>query len=149
MPLVIFVIFPFLFVHPTNYYIFGKFPSNVTNCYIFITLPFSFCMPLIPTFSSHYLFDLCIPLITTFLSPNWGVGKKFWLKKKCKFVVMVRQVCDLGIGITWVQVSRLPMPHPDNDKWKCTMFTNKFYVSAHHIDKIVQVNAFTGWITQY
>ena len=25
----------------------------------------------------------------------------------------------------WVQVSRLPMPHLDKDRWKHTMFTNK------------------------
>ena len=53
------------------------------------------------------------------------------------------QVCDLGIGITWVQVSRLPMLHPDNDKWKCTMFTNKSYILACHVNKILQVNVFT------
>ena len=35
-------------------------------------------------------------------------------------------VCDSGIKITWVQVSRLPMPHPDKDRWKHTVFTNKF-----------------------
>ena len=64
-------------------------------------------------------------------------------------MVIVGQVCDLGIRITWVQVSRLPMPHPVNDKWKCTMFTNEFYVSACHINKILQVNVFTGWTTQY
>ena len=37
-------------------------------------------------------------------------------------------ICDSGIGITWVQVSRLPMPYPDKDKWKCTTFTNNLYV---------------------
>ena len=25
-------------------------------------------------------------------------------------------ICPSGIEITWVQVSRLPMPHPDNDR---------------------------------
>ena len=35
------------------------------------------------------------------------------------------------------------MPHPDNDQWKHTMFTNKSYISAHHIDKILQVNVIT------
>ena len=107
------IVFPlFLFVHPTNYYIFGKFPSNVTNCYIFITLPFRFCMPLIPTFSS----------------PKWGVGRSSG--SKLMFMVVVGWVCDLAIRITWVQVSRLPVPHLDNDKWKCTMFPNKLYVSV-------------------
>ena len=24
----------------------------------------------------------------------------------------------------WVHVSRLPVPHPDKDRWKCTMITN-------------------------
>ena len=43
----------------------------------------------------------------------------------------------------WVHVSRLPMPHPDNDQWKHTMFTNKSYISACHVDKILQVNVFT------
>ena len=99
-------------------------------------------MPLIPTFSSHYLFYLCIPLITTFSSPNCGVGRISG--SKLKFMVVMGWVCDSGIGITWVQVSRLPMPHPDNDKWKCTMFTNKLYVSVHLVDKILQVNVYTG-----
>ena len=36
----------------------------------------------------------------------------------------------------WVHVSRLPMPHLDNDKWKHTMFTNKIYISVCCIDKI-------------
>ena len=40
------------------------------------------------------------------------------------------KVCDSGIGIIWVQVSRLLMPHPNKDRWKCTMFTNNFYVSV-------------------
>ena len=30
----------------------------------------------------------------------------------------------LGLRIIWVHVSRLPMPHPDRDIWKHTMFTN-------------------------
>ena len=72
-----------------------------------------------------------------------GVGKSFG-SKNIKFIVMVGQVCDLGIGITWVQVSRLPMLHPDNDKWKCTMFTNKCYILACHGDKILQVNIDSG-----
>ena len=42
-----------------------------------------------------------------------------------KFVVTI---CDSGIRITWVQVSRLPVLHPDKDRWKHTMFTNNFYV---------------------
>ena len=28
----------------------------------------------------------------------------------------------LGLKIIWMQVSRLPMLHPDRDRWKCTMF---------------------------
>ena len=32
------------------------------------------------------------------------------------------------------------LPHLDNDQWKCTMFTNEFYISAHHFDKILQGN---------
>ena len=36
-------------------------------------------------------------------------------------------ICDSDIKIIWVQVSRLPMPHPDKDRWKCTMFTNNLY----------------------
>ena len=107
------------FVHATNCYIFVKFPSTncyivitypSTNCYIFITLPFSFCMPLIATFASHVL---------------W-VGEV--LDQNLFRVIVGSQVCDLGIRITWMQVFRLPMLHLDNDKWKCTMFTNKSYI---------------------
>ena len=32
------------------------------------------------------------------------------------------------------------MPHPDNDRWKCTMFTNKIYLSVCSCDKISLVN---------
>ena len=74
-----------------------------------------------------------MPLIATFSSHGMG-GRKYL--DKILFGVIVRAADDSGIGITWVQVSRLPMPHPDNDQWKCTMFTNKSYISAHHIDKI-------------
>ena len=31
-------------------------------------------------------------------------------------------LCDSGIRITWVLVSRLPMLHPERDRWKHTMF---------------------------
>ena len=44
-------------------------------------------------------------------------------------------ICDSGIGIAWVQVSRLPMPHPDKDKWKYTTFTNNFYVFSMLLQK--------------
>ena len=37
-------------------------------------------------------------------------------------------VYDFGIRIIWVQVSRLPMPHPDKDRWKCTMITNYSFI---------------------
>ena len=37
-------------------------------------------------------------------------------------------ICDSGIRITWVQVSRLPVPHLDNDRWKHTTFTNKTFI---------------------
>ena len=37
-------------------------------------------------------------------------------------------VYDFGIGIIWVQVSRLPMLHPDKDRWKCTMITNYSFI---------------------
>ena len=49
----------------------------------------------------------------------------------------------LGIEITWVHVPRLPVLHLDSDQWKCTMFTNKCYISACHFDKILQMNIFT------
>ena len=32
------------------------------------------------------------------------------------------------------------LPHPDNNQWQHTMFTNEFYISAHHFDKILQGN---------
>ena len=99
---------------------------HATNSYIFATFPFSVHMPLIATFSS----------------PDWGVGKSSG-SKKFKFMVIVGHVCYSGIGITLVQVSRLPMPHLENDKWKCTMFTNKSYIVAHHINKILQVNIYS------
>ena len=81
-----------------------------------------------------------MPLIATFSSHVYGSGEI--LDQKFVFRVIGGQVCDLGIGITWVQVSRLPMPHPDNDQWKCTMFTNKYYISAHYVSKILQMNVF-------
>ena len=37
-------------------------------------------------------------------------------------------VYDSGIRTIWVQVSRLPMPHLDKDRWKCTMITNYFFI---------------------
>ena len=39
----------------------------------------------------------------------------------------------------WVHVSRLPMLHPDKERWKCTMFTNKIYLSVCSCDKILLV----------
>ena len=43
----------------------------------------------------------------------------------------------LGLRIIWVQVSRLPMPHPDRGRWKCTTITNYSfifqYASSHKI----------------
>ena len=98
-----------------------------TNYYIFVILPFSFVHP-----TNYYIFF------------TWLRGE---FRLKLRFRVVVGQVCDLGIGITWVQVSRLPMPHPDNDRWKCTMFTNKIYVSVCLINKIPLVNIYTGWTT--
>ena len=51
-------------------------------------------------------------------------------------------VYDSGGRIIWVQVSRLPMPHPDKDRWKCTMITNYFcifqYVSSKRSRRYVQ-----------
>ena len=53
-------------------------------------------------------FRLHMLLINTFLLPYSGRGniwQRIW-------------VCDSSIGITWVQVSRLPVLHPDKDRWK-------------------------------
>ena len=97
-------------------------------------------MPLFATFSAVYM-PLAV-LATNYyivISTLW-VGENIWIKFHWG---KVRAVCDSGIRITWVQVSRLPMLHPDNDKWKHTMFTNKSYILACHIDKILQVNVFT------
>ena len=81
-----------------------------------------------------------MPPTATFLSHGMSGGNYL---DKILFGVIVRAACDPGIGITWVQVSRLPVPHPENDQWKHTMFTNKSYISACHIDKILQVNVVT------
>ena len=81
-----------------------------------------------------------MPLIATFLSHGMHGGKYL---DKILFGVIVRAVCDSGIRITWVQVSRFLVSHSDNDQWKCTMFTNKSYISACHVNKILQVNVFT------
>ena len=37
-------------------------------------------------------------------------------------------VYDSGIGIIWVQVSRLPVLHLDKDRWKHTMITNYIFI---------------------
>ena len=38
-------------------------------------------------------------------------------------------LCDSGIGITWVHISRLPAPHPDNDRWKFAFWSSETNVS--------------------
>ena len=81
-----------------------------------------------------------MPLVATFLSHGMGRGKYL---DKILFCGNSEGICDSGIRITWVQVSRLPMLHPDNAQWKHTMSTNKSYISACHVDKILQVNIFT------
>ena len=71
-------------------------------------------MSLITTLTS--LLSLHMLLITTFLLPL--VGRVTFSGREKKWV------CDSGIGITWVHVSRLPMLHPDRDRWKNTTITN-------------------------
>ena len=48
-----------------------------------------------------------------------------------------------GFKIIWVHVSRLPVPHPDRDKWKHTMFTNSThifqYASRDNSHRYVQI----------
>ena len=54
----------------------------------------------------------------------------------------IKVASELHVKITWVHVSRLPMPHLDRDWWKCTMFTNKFYILACHFKKTLQGSIF-------
>ena len=56
-------------------------------------------------------------------------------------------VYDFGIRIIWVQVSRLPMPHPDKDRWKHTMITNSFifqYASSTISCRYVQMEIYNA-----
>ena len=74
---------------------------------------FSLHMPLITTFS--FSFSLHMPLVTTFSFSMMGLG---WFGRRNlleKFFIILYLVCDSGIRITWVQVSRLPVLHPDRD----------------------------------
>ena len=136
---------------------------HATNCYIFITFPFSLHMPLIATFlphflpliatfSSHFLpliaiflsplpFSFYMPLIATFLSQVLWVGEV--LDQNLFRVIVGAKYVIQALELHGCKFPGSLVLHLDNDKWKHTMFTNKSYILACHINKVLQVNVFT------
>ena len=114
-----YILVTFSFVHATNYYIFITFSFvHPTNYYIFVSFSFVHA-------TNYYIF---VPVFFH----GWG--------KHLDKEILVVTICDSGIGITWVQVFRLPMLHQDKDRWKCTMFTNEIYLSVWSGNKILPIN---------
>ena len=103
----------------TNFYIFAccfKF-LHATDCYIFVSVYFRLCIPLITTFLLVYIFGFaCHWLLHLLCCSKYVVGKRpGWNLGVMGMYQETRVIMWFGIRITWVHISRLLMLHWDND----------------------------------
>ena len=117
---------------------------HVTNYYIFIIIFFeSLCMPLIATFLSSYLKLVHATNYYIFIIIKKhvvGRGEEKKTRTKLKFVYVKKTRASYVIQALELHGCTFPgslLLHPDNNKWKHTMFTNKSCISGVHFVKTI------------
>ena len=98
--------------------------------------------------ANYYIFVIILKFVHAanyfiFIVMNKHVVGRKKIKTKLKFVhvkILIKvyivpartraKLHDSGIRLHGCMFPGSPLLHPDNDKWKCTMFTNKLCISA-------------------